>query len=33
VIEVYIIVTPMYVVTGYVILWLLRRLERRLAVR
>jgi polar amino acid transport system permease protein len=33
VIEVYIIVTPMYVVTGYVILWALRQFERRLAVR
>ena len=33
VIEVYIVVTPMYVVTGYVMLWLLRRVERRLAIR
>jgi polar amino acid transport system permease protein len=33
VIEVYIVVTPMYVVTGYAILWMLRRIERRLAIR
>ena len=33
VIEVYSIVTPMYVVTGYVILWLLRRIERVVAIR
>ncbi|MGH7086561.1 MAG: amino acid ABC transporter permease [Acetobacteraceae bacterium] len=33
VIEVYIVVTPMYVITGYVILWILRRFERALAVR
>lgn len=33
IIEVYMVVTPMYVVTGYVILWILRRFERRLAVR
>jgi len=33
IIEVYLVVTPMYVVTGYVILGLLRRLERRLAIR
>lgn len=33
VIEVYIVVTPMYVVTGYIILWILRRFERALAVR
>ncbi len=30
VIEVYIVVAPMYVVTGYVILFLLRRIERRM---
>ena len=33
VIEVYMIVTPMYVVTGYIILFLLRRVERRMAIR
>jgi polar amino acid transport system permease protein len=33
IIEVYAIVAPMYVVTGYVILWGLRGLERRFAVR
>lgn len=33
VIEVYIIVTPMYVLTGYVILWILRRIERTFAIR
>lgn len=33
VIEAYIVVTPMYVVTGYVMLWVLRRFERAFAVR
>lgn len=33
VIEVYMVVTPMYVVTGYAILFLLRQVERRMAVR
>ncbi len=33
VIEVYAVVTPLYVVTGYVILFALRRLERRYAMR
>ena len=33
IIEVYLVVTPMYVVTGYTILFLLRRLERRMAIR
>ena len=33
VIEVYMIVTPMYVVTGYIILFLLRRVERQMAIR
>lgn len=33
IIEVYAVVTPMYVVTGYVILGLLRQLERRFAIR
>lgn len=33
IVEVYLVVTPMYVVTGYAILFLLRRLERRLALR
>ena len=33
VIEVYMIVTPMYVATGYAILFLLRQFERRLAIR
>lgn len=33
VIEVYMIVTPMYVATGYIILFLLRRVERRMAIR
>ncbi len=33
IIEVYAIVAPMYVVTGYLILWGLRRLERRFAIR
>ena len=31
-VEVYAVVTPMYLVTGYAILFLLRRLERRYAV-
>ncbi len=31
IVEVYLVVTPMYVVTGYVILLLLRQVERRLA--
>jgi polar amino acid transport system permease protein len=33
VIEVYAVVTPMYVVTGYVLLWVLRRFERVYAIR
>jgi polar amino acid transport system permease protein len=33
IIEVYSVVAPMYVVTGYLMLWGLRRLERRYAVR
>jgi len=33
IIEVYLVVTPMYVVTGYIILFLLRGLERRMALR
>ena len=33
IIEVYSVVTPMYVVTGYVILLALRRFERRMALR
>ena len=33
IIEVYLVVTPMYVVTGYVILFALRRMERRMALR
>jgi polar amino acid transport system permease protein len=33
IIEVYSVVTPMYVVTGYAILFMLRRLERRYAIR
>ncbi len=33
IIEVYAVVAPMYVVTGYVILWGLRGLERRFAIR
>jgi polar amino acid transport system permease protein len=33
IIEVYMVVTPMYVVSGYAILWLLRRFERRFVVR
>ncbi len=33
IVEVYAIVAPMYVVTGYLILWGLRRLERRFAIR
>jgi polar amino acid transport system permease protein len=32
-VEVYAVVTPMYLVTGYAILLLLRQLERRYAVR
>ncbi len=32
IIEVYSVVAPMYLVTGYVILWLLQRLEKRFAV-
>ena len=32
IVEVYAVVTPMYLVTGYTILFLLRRLERRYAV-
>ena len=31
-VEVYAVVTPMYLVTGYTILFLLRRLERRYAI-
>lgn len=33
IVEVYMVVTPMYVVTGYLILFLLRRLEQRFAIR
>ena len=33
IVEVYAVVTPIYLVTGYTILFLLRRLERRYAVR
>ena len=33
IVEVYAVVTPIYLVTGYTILFLLRRLERRFAVR
>lgn len=33
IVEVYLVVAPMYVVTGYVILWLLRQMERRMALR
>jgi len=33
IVEVYLVVTPIYVVTGYVMLLLLRRMERRLALR
>jgi polar amino acid transport system permease protein len=33
VIEVYAVVTPIYVVTGYVILWILRRFERIYGIR
>lgn len=33
IVEVYAVVTPMYLVTGWLILWLLRRLERRYAIR
>jgi polar amino acid transport system permease protein len=33
IVEVYTVVTPIYLVTGYTILFLLRRLERRFAVR
>ncbi len=33
IVEVYLVVAPMYVVTGYVILLLLRRMERRMALR
>ncbi len=33
IVEVYAIVTPMYLVTGWLILWLLRRVERRFAIR
>ncbi len=33
VIEAYAVVTPMYVVTGYVILWILRQFEKALAIR
>ena len=33
IVEVYSVVAPMYLVTGYVILWLLQRLEKRFAVR
>lgn len=33
IVEVYAIVTPMYLVTGWLILWLLRRVERRYAIR
>ncbi len=33
IVEVYSVVAPMYLVTGYVLLWLLQRLEKRFAVR
>jgi polar amino acid transport system permease protein len=33
IIEVYSVVAPMYLVTGYALLWLLQRLEKRFAVR
>jgi polar amino acid transport system permease protein len=33
IIEVYSVVAPMYLVTGYVLLWLLQRLEKRFTVR
>ncbi len=33
IVEVYSVVAPMYLVTGYVILWLLQRLEKRFVVR
>lgn len=33
IVEVYAVVTPMYLVTGWLILWLLRQLERRYAIR
>ena len=33
VIEAYMVATPMYVVTGYVILWILRRFEHAFAIR
>jgi polar amino acid transport system permease protein len=33
IIEVYAVVTPMYLVTGYAILFVLQRLERRFVVR
>ena len=33
IVEVYLVVTPMYVATGYFILFVLRRMERRMALR
>jgi polar amino acid transport system permease protein len=33
IVEIYAVVTPMYLVTGWLILWLLRQLERRYAIR
>jgi polar amino acid transport system permease protein len=33
IVEVYSVVAPMYLVTGYVLLWLLQRLEKRFVVR
>jgi polar amino acid transport system permease protein len=33
IVEVYLVVAPMYVVTGYVLLFLLRQMERRMALR